>query len=203
MAMATQERLFEVSARLHGLAGTYPRTLLTPDGPSHELTLQVMGPEDRHAIQGLADALSDDDMLALHSDVGDDAVLDRWQSDLRVGRTFSLLAYDSHRLAGIASLSLNPASWTAHVGEVQVIISPAHRGQKLAQVLTNELLGVGAELGLTKMVAQIPNDAVAAQRVFRRFGFTPVTLLPGFALAADGSPRDLLLMAYDRRGPLT
>ena len=130
-------------------------------------------------------------------------MLDRWLSDIQVGRTFSLVAYDTHRLAGVASLYLNPTSWIAHVGEIQVIVSPAYRGLRLAQVLANEVLWVANELGLAKMIAEMPNDADAAQRVFRRFGFEPVTLLPGFALATDGSPRDLLLMAYDRPGSET
>lgn len=203
MTTAMTARLTELSAQLHALGAGYPRTLDAPAGASPELEVKVMGPEDRAAIQGLAESLSDEDKLALHSDIGEEAVLARWLSDIQVGRTFSLLAADTHRLAGVASLYLNPTSWTAHVGEIQIIVSPAYRGEKLAQVLANEVLWVAGELGLAKVIAQMPNDAVAAQRVFRRFGFQPVTLLPGFALAADGSERDLLLMVCDRPGSET
>ena len=58
MTTGTQDRLTEMSGRLHELAESYPRELFAPDGPSHELEVRVMGLEDRQAMHGLAESLS-------------------------------------------------------------------------------------------------------------------------------------------------
>ena len=198
MATATRDRLQEVSALLGETARGMPRPVAVPGGRSFEL--KVMGPEDREALGGLAESLSEEDMLALHSDIGEEAVVERWLSDIRVGRTFTLLAQESYRAAGLVNLYLNPTSWTRHVGEMQIIVCPEHRGVGLGRALGEEMLAAAAGLGLGKVIAQMPNDEPAAQHVFRRLGFEAVTLLPGFALGPEGKPRDLLLMSLEGVG---
>ena len=165
-------------------------------GEGRSFPLKAMGPEDRDQLQGFAESLSDDDMLALHSDITNAAVVDRWMTDIQMGRTLTILAQDGMVLAGLGSLYLSATSWSRHIGEIQVIVNSSHRGMRLGQRLSEAILAVADQMGLARVVAQIPNDHPAVHGAFERLGFEPITLLPGFALGRDGAERDLLLMSH-------
>ena len=188
--MATATATQSLAQITHGL----PEAVSLGEGRS--FPLKAMGPEDREQLQGFAESLSGDDMLALHSDITNAAVVDRWMTDIQMGRTLTILAQDGMVLAGLGSLYLSATSWSRHIGEIQVIVNPSHRGVHLGQRLSEAVLAVADQLGLSRVVAQIPNDHPAVQGAFARLGFEPITLLPGFALGPDGAERDLLLMSH-------
>jgi RimJ/RimL family protein N-acetyltransferase len=172
-----------------------PEAVSLADGRT--FALKAMGPEDREQLQGFAESLSADDMLALHSDITQAAVVDRWLTDIQMGRTLTILAQDGLVLAGLGSLYLGATSWSRHIGEIQVIVDPTHRGVHLGQRLSEAVLAVADQMGLARVVAQIPNDHPAVHGAFQRLGFESIALLPGFALGPGGEERDLLLMSHE------
>ena len=48
--------------------------------------------------------------------------------------------------------------WSSHVGEVRVIVDPAHRGRGIGRALARHAVLDALELGLTKLVVEVVAD---------------------------------------------
>lgn len=176
---------------------TYPWTT-NVDGV--RLTFRLMEPSDRNAIIAFARALPSDDLIFLRSDITESPAVDAWMSYIKSGRTISVVAEAEGKLAGYASIHLNEALWTRHVGELRVLVGREHRGIGLGKRLTNEAFAIAKDLGLKKITAQMPTEQRGARQVFERLGFRPEALLADHVMSRDGHTHDLLIMSYDVAG---
>ena len=181
----------------------YPRHGSLRSGLKFEMRL--MSPEDRDVFVAFARALPPDDLLYLRNDVTDPDAVDRWLEDIARHRTVTILAWAEGTLLGEASLLHSAANWTRHLGQIRVIVSPETRSQGLGQFLAEETFSIADTLGLEMLTAQMTQDQVGAQAVFRGLGFESIALLPGYVMTLEGERRDLLMMGYDlrRRGAPT
>ena len=98
---------------------TYPWTT-SVDGV--RLTFRLMEPSDRDAILAFARALPNDDLIFLRSDITESPAVDAWMNYIKTGRTISVVAEAGGKIAGYASIHLNDALWTRHVGELRVLV---------------------------------------------------------------------------------
>ena len=177
---------------------TYPWTT-NLDGV--RLTFRLMEPSDRDAILDFARALPNDDLIFLRTDITEPKTVDAWISYIKSGRTISIVAQsEDGKLAGYASIHLNEALWTRHVGELRVLVGRDYRGVGLGKRLTNEAFAIAKDLGLKKITAQMPTDQRGARQVFERLGFRPEALLADHVMSRDGHTHDLLIMSYDVAG---
>jgi len=176
---------------------TYPWTT-SVDGV--RLTFRLMEPSDRDAILAFARALPNDDLIFLRSDITESPAVDAWMSYIKTGRTISVVAEADGKIAGYASIHLNEALWTRHVGELRVLVGREQRGIGLGKRLTNEAFAIAKDLGLKKITAQMPTEQRGARQVFERLGFRPEALLADHVMSRDGHTHDLLIMSYDVAG---
>jgi len=176
---------------------TYPWTT-SVDGV--RLTFRLMEPSDREAILEFARSLPNDDLIFLRTDITEPKTVDAWINYLEAGRTITVVADDGGKLAGYASIHLNDALWTRHVGELRVLVGRDHRGIGLGKRLTNEAFAIAKDLGLRKITAQMPTEQRGARGVFERLGFRPEALLADHVMSRDGQTHDLLIMSYDVAG---
>ena len=176
---------------------TYPWTT-SVDGV--RLTFRLMEPSDRDAILAFARALPNDDLIFLRSDITEAPAVDAWMSYIKTGRTISVVAEADGKIAGYASIHLNEALWTRHVGELRVLVGREQRGIGLGKRLTNEAFAIAKDLGLKKITAQMPTEQRGARQVFERLGFRPEALLADHVMSRDGHTHDLLIMSYDVAG---
>ena len=176
---------------------TYPWTT-SVDGV--KLTFRLMEPSDRDAILTFARSLPNDDLIFLRTDITEPSTVDAWMSYIKSGRTISVVAEADGKLAGYASIHLNEALWTRHVGELRVLVGRDHRGIGLGKRLTNEAFAIAKDLGLKKITAQMPTEQRGARQVFERLGFRPEALLADHVMSRDGHTHDLLIMSYDVAG---
>jgi RimJ/RimL family protein N-acetyltransferase len=176
---------------------TYPWTT-NVDGV--RLTFRLMEPSDRDAILTFARSLPNDDLMFLRTDITEPKTVDAWVSYMKSGRTISVVAEADGKLAGYASIHLNDALWTRHVGELRVLVGRDHRGIGLGKRLTNEAFAIAKDLGLKKITAQMPTDQRGARQVFEHLGFRPEALLADHVMSRDGRTHDLLIMSYDVAG---
>jgi len=180
----------------------YPRAAMLRD--NRELTVRLLGDADRARLIDFVATLTRDDLLYLPWDVTDPDVIDRWLANIRDHRTITIIVLDGETMVGWASLIHSETDWTRHMGEIRLTVGEAVRGQGLGRYLAEEIFGVADSLGLERLAARMTADQTNAQAVFRGLGFAAVATLPGWVLARDGSPRDLVVMAYDirtRRAP--
>ena len=176
---------------------TYPWTT-NVDGV--RLTFRLMEPSDRDALLAFARSLPNDDLIFLRTDITEPKTVDAWMSYIKSGRTISVVAEADGKLAGYASIHLNDALWTRHVGELRVLVGREHRGIGLGKRLTNEAFAIAKDLGLKKITAQMPTEQRGARQVFERLGFRPEALLADHVMSRDGQTHDLLIMSYDVAG---
>lgn len=176
---------------------TYPWTTSVGDV---DVTFRMMDPKDKKEIIAFARELPEQDLMFLRTDITQESTIDNWMHYLKSGRTISLVAEVDGKMAGYASIHLNEAGWTRHVGEMRVLIGRDFRGVGLGKRLTNEAFGIAKDLGLKKITAQMATDQRGARGVFEHLGFRPEALLADHVMTRDGTTHDLLIMSYDVDG---
>ncbi|MEM7219333.1 MAG: GNAT family N-acetyltransferase [Pseudomonadota bacterium] len=171
---------------------------MLPDGT--EIELRTMAAEDRDAMLAFAQSLPAEDLLFLRIDISQPDAVDGWIANIEAGSTLTLVAQDPGGIVGYATIHTNPLSWTRHVGEVRVNVSPAYRSRGLGRVLTGNVFDIAHSLRLKKLTAHMTSDQHGAQAAFRRLGFVPEALLADYVQDRNGLTRDMVIMSFDVDG---
>jgi len=176
----------------------YPIQIKLRDGRS--ATLRLMQPDDLDKIVDFARNLPADDLLFLRTDITDRNVVKQWIDNIKNGHTITLLAEVDGELCAYASVHLDQARWTRHIGEIRVIASSRYRGAGLGRRLVAEIFDLARSLGLKKITAQMTTDQAAARAAFERLGFQVEAMLADWVEDRRGRSRDLLVMTHDVTG---
>lgn len=185
-------------AAQEAVARRYPKDAVLRD--HRQVQLRAMAAGDRDAILEFAQELPPNDLLFLRTNIAEPPVVNEWIANIAVGRTFTVLATVEGKVVGFVSLHYNQADWTRHLGEVLIITSDAYRSVGLGRLLAVEIYAAADALELRKLSAQMALDQPGARATFERLGFRPEALLTDFAIDADGTTRDLLVMTFDLAG---
>lgn len=187
-------------AAQEAVARRYPKEAVLRD--NRTVRLRAMTAGDRDAMLEFARELPPNDLLFLRTNIAEPPVVNEWIANIAVGRTFTVVATsgDSDSIVGFVSLHYNQADWTRHLGEVLIITSGDFRSVGLGRLLAVEIYAAADALELKKLSAQMALDQPGARATFERLGFRPEALLTDFAIDAEGTTRDLLVMTYDLAG---
>ena len=175
-------------------ARTYPRTVACGDA---EVEIARMTAADRAALVDFVAALPTQDLLFVPRDLGHPKVVDAWMRSLESGELASLVARHGASMVGCTAILVDELSWSKHVGELRVLVSPAWRGRGLGRALIQECFAQALELGLKKLVAQMTVEQRAAIAVFEELGFRAEALLAGHVADRDGKLHDLVLLGHN------
>jgi len=176
----------------------FPKQVQLPDESSVEL--RVMSAQDREPMLAFARALPQEDLLFLRVDLTEDKVVDDWLANLSTGHSTSIVGYDDQGLIGYATVHRNPTSWTRHLGEIRVNVSPDYRSRGLGRVLISQVFDLAGTMGLQKLTAHMTADQRGAQAAFRRLGFVPEAHLADYVQDRSGTTRDMIIMSFDVSG---
>jgi L-amino acid N-acyltransferase YncA len=176
----------------------YPRTATLSDRSN--ATLRLMTAKDAKAVLAFAQALPEDDLLFLRTDITDPAVVDQWVQNIGAGRTITVLAEVNGQLAGYASLHFTEVTWQRHVGEIRIQVGSRYRSLGLGRRLASEVFAIAREAGLRKITAQMTPDQKGAIATFERLGFQPEALMQDYVIDRSGRTRDLMIMGHDVAG---
>jgi L-amino acid N-acyltransferase YncA len=166
----------------------------------NEITIRLMTLEDGEELLAFARALPERDLLFLSIDITRLEVVEGWVRRIEEGRTFTVMAEAEGKLIGHGTLYLSELSWTRHMGEIQLLISPAYRGGGLGHLLANEVFIIAQHLGLQKIIARMAADQKGALQIFERLGFKAEALLADFVIDREGRTHDLIVMSHDVTG---
>ena len=172
---------------------TYPRKLPHADG---EVTLRLMTEADAAAVLAFAKALPAHDLLFLPRDITQPKVMEAWARDIGRGTIWSVLACRGDTVLGCGAVIRDPHSWSGHVGEVRVLLSPDLRGSGVGQQLAQETCALALEHGMEKLVAQMTVDQRGAIAVFQALGFRPEALLTQHVKDRDGAAHDIVVLSH-------
>lgn len=172
----------------------YPRTAEIAGG---EVLVSAMTPADQEDLLTFAQQLPIHDLLFLRRNITQPRVLAAWAAELEEGSIVSLVAREAGTVVGCTAVVRDSLSWSPHVGELRVLVSPQIRDRGLGRVLIQESFLIALDLDLEKLVAQMTVDQIKAIAVFEEMGFKPEALLRDHVRSPDGTKHDLLVLSHD------
>jgi L-amino acid N-acyltransferase YncA len=173
---------------------TYPRRI---DCGGTEVEIDRMTSQDREALAAFVARLPPEDLLFLPRDISHPKVMDAWMRSLDKGSMASLIARSGGEVVGSTAIAVDRHSWSRHVGELRVLVSPTGRGKGLGRALIQECFVQAIELGLKKLVAQMTISQRGAIAIFEDLGFRPEALLHAHVADRNGDMHDLVVLSHD------
>jgi L-amino acid N-acyltransferase YncA len=146
---------------------------------------------DEVALMRFVSRIPEGDRTFFKEDVLDAEVVGAW---VRRGEARSLAVEDGEVLGTVTVVPLQ--DWSSHVGEVRVIVDPAHRRRGIGRALARHAVLESLDLGLEKMVVEVIADQDATIAMFRSLGFDPEALLKDHVRDDEGQLHDLMLLAH-------
>jgi L-amino acid N-acyltransferase YncA len=155
------------------------------------MEIRQLEERDEAAVREFIARIPEGDRTFFKEDVGDPDVVHAWA---RPG-TARTIAVDADAVVGyVAVVVLH--GWSRHVGEVRVIVDPAHRGKGIGKALARQAVIEALDLGLSKMVVEVTADQEPTVQMFRSLGFDPEALLVDHVRDQSGELRDLMVLAH-------
>jgi RimJ/RimL family protein N-acetyltransferase len=156
-------------------------------------------PADREPMLAFTTALPEHDLLFLGRDLRHPRVVEAWIGAIEEGWIDSLVALDddSGAVVGAAALVRDPLGWSAHVGEVRLLVLPDRRGAGLGRDLLEALFAAARGHDLGKLTAAMTPDQTAAVALFEGLGFRQEALLRGHVRDRAGATHDLAILCRD------
>lgn len=137
-------------------------------------------------------ALPPVDLTFIKEDVHSPATLAGWLSE---GPGVRFVALEEGDLVGY--LAVVPLTgWSAHVGEVRLVVHPDRRGRGIGRALAREALVQAVEMGLCKVIVEVVAAQESTVGMFRALGWQGEALLTDHIRDRDGQFQDLLVLAY-------
>jgi L-amino acid N-acyltransferase YncA len=164
------------------------------------VNLRKMTSADRENALAFARALPEHDLLFLRRDITKPEAIDVWLNGIERGRISSILTEHEGTVVGYATVDRGELSWSPHVAELRVLVSPKMRGKGLGRLLTQEAFAIALGQGIEKMIAQMTVDQKGAISTFQGMGFRPEALLRDHVKDRSGKKSDLLILSHDVAG---
>lgn len=152
-------------------------------------------PEHCEAVLSFFRELPEGDLTFIKEDVTSPATVRSWTSTETDRRWVALGGGDDPEIVGYVAVR-RLSGWSDHVGEVRLVVAPAHRGTGLGHALTRHALTESVEAGMTKLVVEIVADQGAALALFTDLGFGGEALLENHIRDRNGHLRDLMVLAH-------
>lgn len=146
---------------------------------------------DEVALTRFLSRIPEGDRTFFKEDVLDADVVAAW---VQRGEARSLALENGDVLGTVTVLPLQ--DWSSHVGEVRVIVDPAHRRRGIGRALARHAVVEALDLGLEKMAVEVIADQDATIAMFRSLGFEPEALLKDHVRDDEGELHDLMLLAH-------
>ncbi|WP_454617909.1 N-acetyltransferase family protein [Bradyrhizobium cenepequi] len=173
---------------------SYPRRVNTEAG---EIEFRLMSRADEAAVLTFAQVLPTHDLLFLPRNISEPKVLSAWLNEIERGDIVSLLALRDGIVVGCGTLVRDRHSWSPHVGEIRMVVSPDVRGQGVGRALSQETFALALGAGLEKLSVQMTVDQRSAIALFEGLGFRAEALLRDHVRDAAGSTHDIVVLGHN------
>lgn len=185
---------------MNEIESRYPREITVGETT---ITLEMLDDPASDDVAEFASGLPNHDLLFLSRDIQEPKVLSAWRSSIEAGDIVSIVARKDGEVLGTTAIVTDKHSWSSHVGELRVLVSPAARSTGLGRHLIQESFLIGLELGLEKLTVRMTLDQEGAMAVFEELGFRREAMFKDHVKDASGRKHDLLIMSHDVEGFLS
>ena len=162
-------------------------------------TIRRFAPADQERMAAFVATLPEHDLLFLGRDLTHPRVIEAWLDAIGEGWIDSLVAVcaDNGEVIGTAALVRDPLGWSAHVGEVRLLVCPDRRGAGLGRDLLDAVFAIAHARGLAKLSARMTADQQGSVALFESMGFRAEALLRDQVRGRDGRAHDLAILSLD------
>lgn len=154
-------------------------------------------PKDEAAMLAFAETLPEHDLLFLGRDLRHPRVVAAWVAAIDEGFIDSLVAEDGGKFVGTAALVRDPLGYSAHVGEIRLLVAPTKRGAGLGRDLLEGIYSIALERRLEKITAQMTPDQIGSVMLFESLGFRAEALLKNQVRDRAGNTHDVAILSHD------
>jgi ribosomal protein S18 acetylase RimI-like enzyme len=155
------------------------------------MNIVACGAQHGRRLTALFGQLSERDLTLIKEDLTDpDAVRG---SAARPGQQW--VALDGPDIVGYAAVRPLP-EWSDHVGELRLVVDPAHRRAGVGSALARHALIEAVRAGRRKLVVELAADQENALSMFSSLGFTGEALLRDHIRDRNGKLHDLVMLAH-------
>ncbi|MBI5395588.1 MAG: GNAT family N-acetyltransferase [Verrucomicrobia bacterium] len=169
----------------------YPKTV---DLKGTRVVLRPLQPTDVKGFHAFFCGVPETERMFLKHRVTDIEVIRQWCTTIDYGRNLPLLAMQGKRVVADATLHQQFGGWRRHIGRISVVTHPDFRGRGLGRLLVEELIHIAQHLRLERVEAEFIGNQVAARKLFARFGFDELLVLPGYVKDMQAIDHDYVLM---------
>jgi L-amino acid N-acyltransferase YncA len=161
------------------------------------VTIRPFARADATGVAEFAQSLPEHDLLFLSRDIKHARVIEAWLDAIKAGEIESLVATADDAVVATTAIVRDPLSWSPHVAEVRMLVSPAMRGKGLGRILLDASIGLAREGGTTKLMARMTPDQRGAIMLFEEAGFRGEAMLRDHVKARDGTVHDIAILSLD------
>jgi ribosomal protein S18 acetylase RimI-like enzyme len=173
----------------------YPISVKIKNGAG--VVIRPLTHEDGGALLQFFRSLPADDRLFLGEDVTRREVIERWTAQLDYEKVLPLIAEKDSAIIGDATLHFNRHGWYRHMAEIRCVVAREFQMRGLGTILMHELVSQASERGVDRILAQMMDTQISAQKAFRRLGFNKHAELKDFVVDIDGNSHNLVIMVND------
>jgi L-amino acid N-acyltransferase YncA len=167
----------------------------TVDIDGRSVVIRPVEHGDVPGVARFAAGLSSHDLLFMNRDIQHARVIDAWMNAVKDGEIDTLIAVDGDEVVATSGVLRDPRSWSAHVAELRLIVSPAMRSKGLGRVMLAKCVELAIESGAKKLTARMTPDQAGAITLFEEAGFRGEALLRDQVCDREGNYFDLAVLA--------
>jgi len=155
-------------------------------------TVRRLSEGDESRLAAFLAALPPGDRTFIKEEVTDPGVPRAWIEDRE---TYRAVAVADGAILGLVAISPG-VGWSSHVGELRLVVHPAHRRRGLGSELARQAVLEAVRMGLLKLVVEVVAEQEAAVAMFTGLGFEAEALLRDQIRDRTGELRDVLVLAH-------
>ena len=171
----------------------FPRIATLNDG--HQVTIRPLKPADAAALHQFFLRVPEEDRFYLNNDVTAPEVIREFTGNISMDVAIPLVAVSNDKIVADSTLHRSRRASRRHVGELRIVVDTEYRGRGLGARLIDELIQLGVDLGLERLVFElVDRREIPAIQAAKASGFEQVAVLEGRVRDMYGIMQDLVIL---------
>ena len=171
----------------------FPRIATLNDG--NEVTIRPLRSDDSAALHQFFLRTPEEDRFYLNNDVTAPEVIQEFTGNINFDVAIPLVAASGDKIVADSTLHRSRRASRRHVGELRIVVDPDFRGRGLGARLIDELIQLGVDLGLERLVFElVDRREMPAIQAAKAAGFEQVAVLEGRVRDMYGIMQDLVIL---------
>ena len=171
----------------------FPREATLNDG--RQVTIRPLRSDDADALLQFFLRTPEEDRFYLNNDVTSPEVIAEFTRNISLDVAIPLVAVSDDKIVADSTLHRSRRAARRHIGELRIVVDPDYRGRGLGARLIHELIQLGVDLELERLVFElVDRRETPAIQAARAAGFEVVATLDGRVRDIYGIMQSLVIL---------